>query len=50
MSHEICSSWRSPRPFNPSLPFRHFYEVVAKAQAFVSSEGDSRVPDVCVGT
>lgn len=48
MSHEIRSSGRPPSPFNPSLNFRHFYEVVAKAQSFMSLEGDSRVPEVCV--
>lgn len=49
MSHEIRSSGRPPSPFNPSLNFRHFYEVVAKAQSFMSLEGD-RVPEVCVST
>ena len=47
MSHEINSPGRSPSPFNPSLHFKHFYEVVAKS--IMSSEEDSRVPEVCVG-
>jgi len=50
ISHESHSSGRSPRLFNPSLHFRHFYEVVAKGQSFMSSEGDSRVPEVRVST
>lgn len=45
-SYEIHSSGRSSSPFNPSLHFRHFYEVIAKAQPFMSSEGDSRVPEI----